>query len=102
MIGTDGSGILSHDGSATYDRFALAVHPSCLAHVLRRARARSAEATRGAVAFPRQLIALLTEAIHRRDPLGERVETDAERERDRSAFDDRLLALIRRPRVVPE
>ena len=88
-IGTDGSGILSRDGFASYDRFEQAIHPSCLAHVLRRARELLADATRGAVAFPRQSIALFTEAIHRRNQLGDRVETDDERERQRSEFDDR-------------
>ena len=100
-IGIDWSGVLSHDGFAAYDRFARAVHQSCLAHVLRRARELLADATRGAVAFPRQLIALFTEAIHRRNQLGTRVESDDVRERQRSAFDDRLLALVRAPRAVP-
>jgi transposase len=101
VIGTDWSGILSHDGFASYDRFAGAIHQSCLAHVLRRARELLADATRGAVAFPRQLIALFTEAIHRRNQLAGRVETDEERERQRSQFDDRLLALVRARRAVP-
>jgi transposase len=101
VIGIDWSGVLSHDGYSTYDRFAHAIHQSCLAHVLRRARELLADASRGAVVFPRQLIALFTEAIHRRNQLGGRVESDAERERQRSGFDDRLLALIRRPRAVP-
>jgi transposase len=101
VIGADWSGVLSQDGYATYDRFARAVHQSCLAHVLRRARELLADATRGAVAFPRQLIALFTEAIHRRNQLAGRAETDEVRERQRSAFDDRLLALVRSRRVVP-
>jgi transposase len=101
VIGIDWSGVLSHDGFASYDRFAGAAHQSCLAHVLRRARELLADAARGAVRFPRQLIALFTAAIHRRNQLGGRVETDAERERERSTFDDRLLALVRGPRAVP-
>jgi transposase len=101
VIGIDWSGVLCHDGYATYDRFAHAIHQSCLAHVLRRARELLAEATGGAVAFPRQLIALFTEAIHRRNQLAGRVETDETRERQRSGFDDRLLALVRTRRVVP-
>jgi transposase len=101
VIGTDWSGVLSHDGYGTYDRFVHAIHQSCLAHVLRRARELLAEATRGAVAFPRQLIALFTEAIHRRNQSASRVESDPERERARSGFDDRLLALVRVRRAVP-
>jgi transposase len=101
VIGRDWSGVLSHDGYGTYDRFAGALHQSCLAHVLRRTRELLADASRGAVAFPRQLIALFTEAIHRRNQLAGRAETDDERDRQRSGFDDRLLALLRPRRVVP-
>jgi transposase len=100
-IGIDWSGVLSHDGYSTYDRFESAIHQSCLAHVLRRARDLSAGAVRGAVHFPRRLIALFTEAIHRRNQLGARAESDDERDAARSARDDRLLALVRRPREVP-
>ena len=101
VIGADWSGVLGHDGYGTYDRFGHAVHQSCLAHVLRRARELLADATRGAVRFPRQLIALFTAAIHRRNQLAGRVEPDQERERQRAGFDDRLLALVRTRRVVP-
>jgi transposase len=100
-IGLDWSGVLGHDGYGTYDRFTSATHQSCLAHVLRRARELLDDATRGAVAFPRRLIALFTEAIHRRNQSGARVESDDERERTRSGFDDRLLALVRTRRAVP-
>lgn len=99
-IGIDWSGVLGHDGYGTYDRFGSAIHQSCLAHVLRRVRELLAEARRGAVAFPRQLIALFTEAIHRRNQLGSGVETDDQRERQRCDCDDRLLALVSRLRVV--
>jgi transposase len=101
VIGIDWSGILSHDGYSTYDRFEDAVHQSCLAHVVRRARELLVGATRGAVAFPRQLIALFTAAIHRRNQLAGRVESDDQRDRQRSGFDDRLLVLVRAPRAVP-
>ena len=101
VVGIDWSGVLSHDGYGTYDRFGHAIHQSCLAHVLRRARELLADAARGAVAFPRQLIALFTEAIHRRNQLADRVGTDDERERQRAGFDDRLLALVRSRRAVP-
>jgi transposase len=100
-IGRDWPGLLSHDGYGTYDRFAGAIHQSCLAHVLRRARELLAGAVRGAVQFPRQVIALFTEAIHRRNQSGEGAESDDEREAARSARDDQLLALVRRPREVP-
>ena len=102
VIGRDWSGILSHDGFASYERFEEAIHPRCVAHVLRRAHDLLASATGGAVHFPRQVIALFTEAIHGRDEMSGVVLGENERERQREAFDDRLLALVSRRRVVPE
>jgi transposase len=102
VIGRDWSGILSHDGFASYERFGEAIHQQCVAHALRRARDLLATATRGAVHFPRQVIALFTEAIHWRNttPLG--LLTVDQLEQQRVAFDDRLLTLVSRPRAVPE
>jgi transposase len=102
VIGSDWGGVLSHDGFASYDRFGEAIHQQCVAHVLRRARELLELATRGAVRFPRQVIALFTEAIHWRNGYVPGMWTDNQLERQREAFDDRLLALVRRPRVVPE
>lgn len=102
VIGRDWSGTLSHDGFASYDRFEAAVHQQCVAHVLRRARDLLASATRGAVRFPRQVIALFTEAVHWRNEAPRGVLTEDQREEQREAFDARLLALVSRPRAVPE
>ena len=102
VIGRDWSGILSHDGFASYERFEEAIHQQCVAHVLRRARDLLASATGGTVHFPRQVIALFTEAIHGRNETSSVVLGENERERQRSAFDDRLLALVSRRRAVPE
>jgi transposase len=102
VIGRDWSGLLSHDGFASYDRFEAAIHQQCVAHLLRRARDLLATATRGAVRFPRQVITLFTEAIHWRNETSGGVLTEARREHQREAFDDRLLALVNRPRAVPE
>src|SRR4051794_25337769 len=66
VIGADWDGILSHDGFASYGRFTEAVHQQCAAHVLRRAQELLDPARRGAVHFPRQVIALFTDAIHAR------------------------------------
>jgi transposase len=101
VIGGAWDGILSHDGFASYDRFAAAVHQQCLAHVLRRAREMLEIATRGAVRFPRQVIALFTDAIHLRNRhlRGEVSADDLAAARDR--FDDRLLTLTERPRIDP-
>jgi len=102
VIGVDWPGILSHDGFASYERFEAAIHQQCLAHVLRRARDLLASASRGAVRFPRQLIALFTEAIHWRNETSGSVLSEDQREHQRETFDDRLLELVSRPRAVPE
>jgi transposase len=102
VIGVDWDGVLGHDGFASYERFTEAVHQQCLAHVLRRARDLLAVATRGAVHFPRRVIALFTEAIHERNRClrGEIAVTQVQTRRDE--FDDRLRALLYPPRVLPE
>jgi len=100
VIGADWDGILSHDGFASYGRFTEAIHQQCAAHVLRRAREMLETATRGAVRFPRQVIALFTEAIHERNRFlrGEGSLEALQARRDE--FDDRLLALAR-PSLSP-
>lgn len=102
VLGADWDGTLSHDGFASYTtQFPEAIHQQCLAHVLRRARELLDGAVRGAVRFPRQLIALFTGAIHARNQgefAGKSIE---ELETRREEFDERLLELIRTPRVVP-
>jgi transposase len=102
VIGTDWDGILNHDGFASYERFTEAIHQQCVAHVLRRARELLGEATRGAVRFPRQVIALFTEAIHqRRRHLRGEVSLQA-LQALRDDFEERLGELTRRPRAVLE
>ncbi len=102
VIGRDWSGVLSHDGFASYERFEAAIHQQCVAHVLRRARELLEGATRGAVRFPRQVIALFTEAIHWRNGYVPGAWTDDQLDAHRVAFDDRLLELVSRSRAVPE
>ena len=102
VIGADWSGVLSHDGFASYDRFEGAIHQQCVAHVLRRTRDLLAGATRGAVRFPREVIALFTEAIRWRSGYGPGAWTDDQLDGHRASFDDRLLELVRRSRAVPE
>jgi transposase len=101
VIGVDWSGILSHDGFASYERFESAIHQQCVAHVLRRARDLLATAVRGAVRFPREVIALFTEAIAWRNAFVPGSLTVDELDQQRGVFDDRLLALVMRPRTVP-
>lgn len=101
VLGLDWSGILCHDGYSTYDRFGAAIHQSCLTHVLRRVRELLDGAVRGAVRFPRQLLALLTAAIHQRNQGLFGLWTEDQREARRSELDDQLLDLVSRPREVP-
>jgi transposase len=102
IIGRDWSGGLSHDGYSTYDRFTEAVHQSCVDHVLRRARGLLDRALGGAVRFPRQVITLFTEAVHlRNEHLRGTVSLEA-MQYQREVFDDRLVALLHRPRRVTE
>jgi transposase len=104
VIGEDYAGILTHDGYSSYGtRFPAATHQQCVGHVLRRARDLLATAARGAVHFPRRVIALFTEAIHlrnehRRDP---RAVPHAHLRERRDALELRLLELTSAPRIVP-
>jgi transposase len=61
------SGILVHDGWASYDRFEDAVHQQCVAHVLRRAHDLAEQAPGRAGVFPRQVIDLFQGALAVRD-----------------------------------
>jgi transposase len=101
VLGKDWDGILSHDGFASYARFTEAVHQQCLAHVLRRARELLAEATGGAVHFPRQVLALFSDALHWRNAAPRGRLPEEARQRQREAFDARLLQLLRSRRRVP-
>jgi transposase len=67
LIGKDYAGKLIHDGWAPYDQFYRAVHQTCLGHLLQRCKEILETATRGAVVFPRQIKALLQEALEIRD-----------------------------------
>jgi transposase len=98
VIGRDWDGVMVHDGFASYDRFEEALHQQCVAHLLRRAREMLEAATRGAVRFPRQVIALFTGAVHlRNEYLAGRV-GPAEWESARDEYEGRLLPLLGRER----
>lgn len=101
VIGRDWSGTMVHDGFASYDRFEAATHQQCLGHVLRRARELEAVATRGAVHYPRKLIALFTEAIHLRNRYKKGEGSTEELRRARPKFDLRLRDLAWPAREVP-
>jgi len=101
LIGLDWSGEMVHDGFASYDRFRGATHQQCLGHVLRRVRELEAKATRGAVHYPRKLIALFTEAIHLRNRYKEGEVSAEQLRRARPGFDRRLRELAWPAREVP-
>src|SRR4051795_1009492 len=65
--GFDYAGTMIHDGWSPYDRFHEASHQQCLRHLLRRADAIEAAATRGAVCFPRRVAELLRASLDLRD-----------------------------------
>lgn len=67
VLGWDYPGLLIHDGLATYDRLSAARHQQCLGHVLNRCQRMLATAVGGAVHFPREVTALLEEALRLRD-----------------------------------
>jgi len=94
VIGRDWEGVLVHDGFASYGRFEEALHQQCVPHLLRRAREMLEGATRGAVHFPRQVIALFTGAVHlRNEYLVGRV-SPAVWECARDEYELRLLPLL--------
>jgi len=67
IIGAKYAGTMIHDGWAPYDRFFFAGHQQCLAHLLRRCKGLLATAGAGAARFPRQVRALLLDALALRD-----------------------------------
>jgi transposase len=98
VIGIDWSGCMTHDGFSSYERFEDAVHQQCVDHALRRARALLEKHTGAATIFPRQVIALLTNALRLRDRL---LEAHAEEDQRGRAYEDytqRLRDLTERPR----
>lgn len=101
VLGSDWDGTLVHDGWASYDRFTAARHQQCVAHVLRRARELLAEATRGAVRFPRQVITLFTEAVQLRNRFRAGKVAAARLRAARDPFEERLLRLVAADRAVP-
>jgi transposase len=101
VIGIDWAGKMTHDGFASYDRFRQATHQQCLGHILRRVRELEAQATRGAVHYPRKLLALFTEAIHLRNRhLAGEVSAEELKEA-RQGFDERLQERAWPAREVP-
>jgi transposase len=67
ILGAAYDGFLIHDGWVPYYRFALAFHPSCLAHLLKRCREMAQVASSSALAFPRTVEHLLETSLELRN-----------------------------------
>jgi transposase len=67
ILGLDYDGTMIHDGWSPYDQFEDARHQQCLNHLLRRADELEADATGGAVRFPRRVAELLRTGLDLRD-----------------------------------
>ena len=103
MIGGDWDGTMIQDGFSSYNaQFPEAIHQQCLAHLLRRAQTLEEAAEGGGVRFPRQVIALLTEAVHERNRCVRGEIPPARLTTRRDEFNERLGKLLDRPRQVPE
>lgn len=101
VIGRAWAGKMTHDGFSSYDRFTEAIHQQCLGHILRRVRELEAQASRGAVHYPRKLIALFTAAIHLRNRHLKGEVSAHELKVARQGFDARLEKLAWPAREVP-
>jgi transposase len=98
VIGLDYSGTLVHDGAASYDRFGEAMHQGCVAHVLRRAHHLEQAQIGQARSFPRQVIALLQEALGLRADYRQGRRSADELCAAYAGYCDRLYRLTERPR----
>lgn len=67
LLGEDYAGTLIHDGWSVYDRFTLATHQQCLAHLMRRCHELLETAVAGAVRFPRAVLDVFRTALSARD-----------------------------------
>jgi transposase len=67
VLGEDFRGILARDGWASYRRFKLALHQTCIAHLLRRCKKLLETAKRGAARVPHKVRRILKAALKLRD-----------------------------------
>jgi transposase len=67
LIGADFAGFMNHDGWKPYDRFLLATHQTCLAHLLRRCKELLEKSQGPAAKFPRDVKSILKNALEVRD-----------------------------------
>lgn len=67
LIGADYAGALEHDGWRAYYRFAMALHQSCVGHIVRRCQDLVEIVSAPAAAFPLAVLGLLEKALAVRD-----------------------------------
>jgi transposase len=67
VLGETYAGEMTHDGWAPYDRFLLAFHQTCIAHLLRRCKEMIDAAAGRAREFPRRIKELLQDGLGLRD-----------------------------------
>jgi transposase len=102
LIGPGYGGTLTHDGWAPYQRFELALHQTCLGHLLERCQGLLETATGAAVIFPRKVRDLLREALEVRDrraPGGAGAILPATAARKARELERRMEALIAPPKT---
>jgi transposase len=77
LLGLDWSGTLVHDGWSVYDRFTVAAHQQCLAHLTRRCQNLIETACGAAARLPRGVLELVEQAYwQRRLWRGHRIDRD--------------------------
>ena len=77
LIGEDYAGTMTHDGWAPYNGFLKAVHQTCIGHLLRRCHEMLERMTGFAAAFPREVKAVLKDALAVRDQRDAALQTAA-------------------------
>jgi transposase len=100
VLGAEFEGVLVRDGWAPYRRFDQAAHQTCLAHLIRRAREIAEAHPRSA--WPRQVKAVLQDALDVRDRVKAGAVSAHGAAVARGHLMSRLLALLAAPGIVPD
>ena len=99
LIGADYEGTLIHDGWAPYEHFELALHQTCLGHLLQRCKGLLETAVGGAVHFPRKVKALLQESLEVRNQRDAGAIAPDQASRAAGQLERRMEALIAPPKT---
>jgi transposase len=102
LIGADYEGFLIHDGWSSYEKFIYAIHQTCLGHLVRRSKELE-ESSKGIAAhFPREVKALLQEALAVRDRREAGQITPDQAAQEAGLLSRRIVELVARPRTNAE